>query len=244
MSSSVFSDLTLTCGGKRFKVHKIILYLQSEYFRKLLDGPFMVNQRSNLQLWEASRLTVHQESGASTIDLPDDEPSVLQVLIHYLYNFTLETDYRPRTAGVSAFLVHVYAIADKYDVPPLRSLATQRLDEACKPVQDTDDFVAVLRVVDACTAESTIWDILLPKVKANITHLLKDEGFKELVMELPALTLPMLGLLDMKTWEKACARKRKRLGVVDFTGNYDSEGMPLSKKQRWYKKALEEEEEH
>jgi len=40
--SGVFSDLTLTCGGRKFEVHRVILYTQSEYFRKLLDCNFKV----------------------------------------------------------------------------------------------------------------------------------------------------------------------------------------------------------
>jgi hypothetical protein len=42
LSSGAFSDLTLTCGGKQFKVHKVVLCTQSAVFRKLLDGKFKV----------------------------------------------------------------------------------------------------------------------------------------------------------------------------------------------------------
>jgi hypothetical protein len=40
----VFSDLTITCGDKEWKVHKNLLWIQSDYFRKLLDGDFKVRQ--------------------------------------------------------------------------------------------------------------------------------------------------------------------------------------------------------
>lgn len=40
--TNALSDLIITCGGQDFAVHKIILYIQSEYFRKLLDGSFKV----------------------------------------------------------------------------------------------------------------------------------------------------------------------------------------------------------
>lgn len=42
LSTGMFSDLLICCGGKEFKVHKNILYLQSSYFRKLLGGKFKV----------------------------------------------------------------------------------------------------------------------------------------------------------------------------------------------------------
>lgn len=43
----IFSDLTITCKGMELKVHKLILYIQSKYFRKLLRGDFMVCRRSS-----------------------------------------------------------------------------------------------------------------------------------------------------------------------------------------------------
>ena len=110
-------------------------------------------------------------------------------------------------------MVHVYAIADKYDVPPLRRLILQRLEELCDPVKDLDDFVAVLRVTDACIADRALWDILLPKMKTNITQLLLDESFRELAMELPGLTLPLLGMLDQIEFVKVLERRKKALNM-------------------------------
>jgi hypothetical protein len=110
----------------------------------------------------------------------------------------------------------VYAAADKYDVPPLRRLIVQRLEELCDPVEDLDDFVAVLRVTDACTADRALWDILLPKAKTNITQLLQDESFRELAMELPSLTLPLLGMLDQNECVKVLGRRKTALDMFFF----------------------------
>jgi len=83
-------------------------------------------------------------------------------------------------------------MADKYDVPRLRALVVSRLDTVCDPRKDEIDFVEALRVVDGCTANNTIWDILLPKAKANLQTLLKNEIFKEVVKEQSALTFQLL----------------------------------------------------
>jgi hypothetical protein len=128
-----------------------------------------------------------------------------------MYHFELDTSSRPATSGLWTFLVHVYALADKYDLPPLRSLVAQRLGEVCDPTTEIDEFVALLRVVDACTAERTLWDILLPKVRVNIKLLLKEESFQELVMEMPSLTLPLLGMLDHDKYVEALQRRQKTL---------------------------------
>lgn len=123
----------------------------------------------------------------------------------------LDTTCRPNTASPSTFSVHVYAAADKYDVPPLRRLIVHRMEELCDPVEDLDDFVAVLRVTDACTANRALWDILLPKAKTNITQLLQDESFRWLAMELLSLTLPLLGMLDQNECMKVLGRRKKAL---------------------------------
>ena len=83
-------------------------------------------------------------------------------------------------------------MADKYDVPRLRTLVVERLSLACDPRKNESDFIEALRVVDGCTAEDTIWDILKPKVKANLQTLLKNEVFKDVIREQSALTIQLL----------------------------------------------------
>lgn len=92
----------------------------------------------------------------------------------------------------SVFLIQVYAIADKYDVPPLRSLVTERLDSMCDPAEDENDFIEALRAVDEHTSDNTIWNILIPKLKASLPVLLENHFFEEVVMEQPAMNLQLL----------------------------------------------------
>jgi hypothetical protein len=92
----------------------------------------------------------------------------------------------------------VYALADKYDVPPLRGLVVRRLKLFCDPTINIEEFVAVMRVTDACTAENTIWDVLLPLAKSNIGLLLANESFRELVVEIPTIALSLLDVLGGK----------------------------------------------
>jgi hypothetical protein len=143
--TGTLSDLTIHCGGQQFPVHKLLLYTQSSYFRKLFSGPWKV--------WSATRqfsyilLTIQsQDSNSTILELPDDDPDALLVLIRYFYKNTLFTGFasssvpRPQEKTGSAFLIYVYAIADKYDAPALRSLVVQRLEETCDPFDDMDDF--------------------------------------------------------------------------------------------------------
>jgi hypothetical protein len=45
LALDIFSDLTITCGEKEWKVHKNLLWIQSDYFRKLLNGNFKVRRK-------------------------------------------------------------------------------------------------------------------------------------------------------------------------------------------------------
>lgn len=42
LGSGKYSDLTLTCGSRSWKVHKGVLCLQSDFFAKACDGDFKV----------------------------------------------------------------------------------------------------------------------------------------------------------------------------------------------------------
>ncbi|KIW06027.1 uncharacterized protein PV09_03206 [Verruconis gallopava] len=67
--SGVFSDLTIQCHGHVFKVHKLVVCGQSEWFAKAVkqDG--------------------FQEGQTNVINLPFDDPLVVKALLQYLYTF-------------------------------------------------------------------------------------------------------------------------------------------------------------
>lgn len=92
----------------------------------------------------------------------------------------------------SAFLISLYAVADKYDVPRLRSLILERLNETCN-TQHVPTFIDALLVVEQYTSDNAVWDILMPKIKQNLGTLLKNEAFRDVIMSQPAMTLQLLG---------------------------------------------------
>ena len=172
-----------------------------------------MRQPNRAILSQTTLIQLSQGKVARSINLPDEDPLVLQVLLHFMYHFTIDDAKRPNNSSIWVSLVHLYAIADKYDVPPLKEIVLQRLDDICDPTTNVDAFVALLRVVaDACTAKSAVWDILVPKVLDNITLLLPHESFQDVVVELPSLTLQLLGMLQFSKYAEAFDRRRKTLG--------------------------------
>ncbi|KAK5741665.1 hypothetical protein LTR17_003871 [Elasticomyces elasticus] len=174
--SGRYSDLTLVCGKKRFKVHKCVLDTQSTVFRKMLGGDF-------------------KEAEQNKIKLEDDMPDVLAALLHYLYHTALPTAAPGITKAQSNFMVWVYAIADKYDVPGLRDLATARFAEilvADENASNIDGFVAGIRAVQGHTADIRLWDIVDREIMSNLEWLADNDQFFELLKEMPELNKVLL----------------------------------------------------
>jgi hypothetical protein len=71
--TGALSDLTIHCDNQRFSVHKLILYTQSIYFRRLFSGPWKVKFQTRQSSY--TMLTIQtQNSNSTTLDLPDDDP--------------------------------------------------------------------------------------------------------------------------------------------------------------------------
>lgn len=175
-----------------------------------------------------------QEANATTLDLSADDPTVLGALIHYFYNFTLRENTNPSAGSNSSHFVHVYAIADKYDVPHLRTLAKLRLQKTFNTqtaLRDHADFIDTVRVVDEYTpyrlglkGEDGLWAVMLPVMKSNIAFLLQDEAFKELLLELPDLNFRLLAMLDSGAAVPTPPAKKQKLHVSDDDGEDGEDG--------------------
>ncbi|KAK4625353.1 hypothetical protein CLAFUW4_06474 [Fulvia fulva] len=169
LATGLFSDLTIVCGHKEFKVHKSILYLQSDYFKKLLGGEF-------------------REANSSTIPF-DEDPDTFHALIHFLYNFTWCPSMVEPTQVVA-----VYQLADKYLVPPLYQLAASRFKQACDPKGNTETFIDAIDAVLESTApgDDTLWNIVFPMIKQNMRLLTKNASFVDLLQKHEDLNIRLL----------------------------------------------------
>ncbi|KAF4946278.1 hypothetical protein FGADI_11304 [Fusarium gaditjirri] len=62
-----YSDLVISCGKDQYRVHKAIICPRSHFFKAACDGKF-------------------KEAQTGTIDLPDDDPIAVRMMIEYLYH--------------------------------------------------------------------------------------------------------------------------------------------------------------
>ncbi|KAK4962187.1 hypothetical protein LTR66_011854 [Elasticomyces elasticus] len=126
------TDLGIHCAGTKFKVHKLIL-TQYQYFATLLEGSF-------------------KEKDADIIDLSADHHDILHALLHYIYYYTY--DEAEQTAfPAMIFHIHVYAIADKYNIAGLQALAANKFAKLCDKDYDEDVFSDGIEAVYNCTRQ-------------------------------------------------------------------------------------------
>lgn len=182
---------------------------------------------------EVAPLMQLQEANATTLDLSADDPTVLAALIHYLYNFTLRENTDSSAGSASSHFVHVYAIADKYDVPHLCTLAKLRLQKTFNThtaLADHADFIETVRAVDEYTPHSLglkgehgLWAVVLPVMKSNMATLLQNAAFKELLLELPDLNFRLLAMLDSAAAVPEPPVKKRKVEVSDDEDDEESE---------------------
>ncbi|KAK4502625.1 hypothetical protein PRZ48_006051 [Zasmidium cellare] len=198
LKTGLFSDYEIIdeMGNKTFHVHKIILYTHSKFFQKLLTGGFR-----------------EAKSAESSVILTEDA-SILQAVINYMYGFPWDDSIRDDLLSSTVFAVLVYQAADKYEIPPLTTLAASRFKMACDPLTDVPAFVDGIRHIDSCCnpKDRTLWDIALPLIKKNMTHLLKFEEFRTLIKENDELNFELLGQMYQE------ASVEKETGVEDESG--------------------------
>nr|OQO30860.1 hypothetical protein B0A51_01483 [Rachicladosporium sp. CCFEE 5018] len=102
-----YSDLTINTQGRGWKVHKVIVCTACEFFEKACDGNF-------------------KEAAEGVINLPDDDPDAVQVMLEFFYNgdFLDSDDYW--YSDSHRICVDLYHLADKYMLPLLKARALKR----------------------------------------------------------------------------------------------------------------------
>ena len=98
--------------------------------------------------------------------------------------------------------MQIYAIADKYDVQPLLTLARDQLCGIYSHVfviTNIPAYISCVRAVDEYTSDEPgsqagLWGILLHAACANMGRLLKSEEFRELLAGAPEYVVALMDL--------------------------------------------------
>ncbi|KAK4958235.1 hypothetical protein LTR10_004661 [Elasticomyces elasticus] len=176
-----YTDLTIKCGHREWQVHKFVVCSQSPFFAKACDGSF-------------------KEAEEGVIPLDHDDPSVIEAMVEYMYNFSYHDDHGMGVDGTVlspiVFNVHVLILADKYDMPGLARLAEMKYStQAFNEWQEAAfaDAVALVWAIDAKFADvvrEVAIQVALLHAKEFDTDVVGAK-FREAVGSVPALGLAL-----------------------------------------------------
>jgi hypothetical protein len=176
----------ISCRGKEYHVHRAVVCTQSDFFSAACRGTF-------------------KEAQEGKIDLPDDDPRLVDIMVHYLYHFDydvqlhgVETDgHRTNDSepGGGALLTHakVYSLAEKYLIHGLKAVALRQFRAATARSPDIDDFLPAMEEVYTSTIEDDrgLRDVVVETLCKH-SEWLDEEDVRDVVKGLGALTYDMV----------------------------------------------------
>ncbi|KAK4446212.1 BTB/POZ protein [Podospora aff. communis PSN243] len=181
-SSGEYSDLVISCGGKEYRVHRVLVCAQSKFFAAACRDGFKEAQEGN-------------------IILPDDNPRLIHIMVYYFYHLDYDVQGqnqsghfdRPETKGDGAdaseptLVTHakVYALAEKYIIDGLKGLALRKFKAATESL-DVDHFLQATQEVYTSTIEGDrgLRDVIVAILfnnprwldESKVQHVIKDLG--------------------------------------------------------------------
>jgi hypothetical protein len=175
LESSKYSDLTITCQGQVFKVHRTFVCPQSKPLAAHVESGF-------------------RESITGEIKLDHDHPEAVHKMISFFYtqNYTLDdTSSEPLLSHT-----RIYITADKYDVPLLKRLASENYKKVTSEKFDENLFLFIdsLKMICDETPESDkgLRDVAIKAARDNLGDLMETEAFVDLLKENPDISVDIL----------------------------------------------------
>lgn len=185
----------------------------------------------------------------NAIDLPDDEPEVVDAILYYCYHF----DIKEKENGLAPLLLlaRVFALADKYLIEPLRDLVTEKFHVRADSEWNTDTFIAAMSEVYIPDFEANNADLLrlnilevVERHAKELFHGVEHQNFraaaaqtpeffmaysKDVTLALaPKATLPSVAAI---TWYRcpgnSCRRNTTVFGVGSLTPKHFHMSCPL-----------------
>jgi speckle-type POZ protein len=135
-----------------------------------------------------------KEASEKKVEIKDFDASVVEAMLRFMYSF----DYS-NVCGTSSMVydAHVYQIADKYDIPALKTLSMGKFGAAITTGWSMDDFsLAIGEVYDSTPSKDRgLRDLAVETSCKNIDKLLQHDGFCKLLRRTPDFAADLIPVL-------------------------------------------------
>ena len=178
--TGAYSDLTIECGSRTWKVHRLIVYSASPFFLKAGEGDFKVRKTYSQHVpLTSTKRSLSQEGQTKHIKFEEMDPDILDKVLHFIYKRDYQVDAK------SAVTVHpeVYKLADYLDIQPLKHLFKKKFSEALKEDWEVVSFTKALRTIYTGTPPSDrgLRDVARGCLTAHRKTLRGHKGFMDLI---------------------------------------------------------------
>ncbi|PYI05223.1 hypothetical protein BO78DRAFT_447876 [Aspergillus sclerotiicarbonarius CBS 121057] len=165
--SGEFSDLTICTVDQEFKVHRVVVCGQSEFFSRLYKGNWV-------------------ETAENVVRLTDDNPRAIEAMIQFMYGLDYDSSSGNRgSTSPLLFNVNLYQVADKYVVPQLKRRAKEKFDTVAKTCWQMGDFSTAIAEVYSYTTKANrdLRDPLVETSREHIDELRNKDDFRTVLAE-------------------------------------------------------------
>ncbi|EHK24280.1 uncharacterized protein TRIVIDRAFT_54366 [Trichoderma virens Gv29-8] len=170
LRSGQFSDLTLVCQGKEFKIHKVVACPQSPVFSAAVSGEFKESQ-----------------TGVIEIELFDSE--TVRRMVEFLYTGNYDCN-QPQEQNTDTLThVRVNAIADYYGIHRLTLLANQKIQQVYQDKWNAKAFLASTREALDNTGDKKLHSVMALLAAQHLEELMASSKMADLVGDFAAEVL-------------------------------------------------------
>ncbi|SMQ49234.1 unnamed protein product [Zymoseptoria tritici ST99CH_3D7] len=224
LATGTLSDFTIKCGTQTFKVHKVVLAAQSEYFKAAVRGQFKESSNASIDL---------KAFDPAEPDYSCDDPLIVKAMIDFLYrhSYTFEHDLppvpekrktarpakhgkrrlvTPEPANTICMVEHakVFAMACKYGIPELKREARDQFIEAVADHWSHESFAQAIEEVYHSTSEGVgeLREVVVKTILDN-HKLLEDKNVEAAISSIDGLAYNLLkqsaGRAPARSYERA-----------------------------------------
>ncbi|EME84732.1 uncharacterized protein MYCFIDRAFT_41757 [Pseudocercospora fijiensis CIRAD86] len=169
------SDVTICFSGRKFRGHRIVLCLASDYFQMTFNGRFL-------------------ESKSNEIELKEDDPDAVAGVLRYIYGLD---PFEAVAAPGIYFDFRLYETSGKYLLPRLQRKAAASAKKKLEEKWDTPSFPDYVYSIYQHTATHSgdLRDIAKTICRDHLPALMARKKFKEVLLEIPELSLDIMQLV-------------------------------------------------